>query len=462
MQYTYVSGHQGQSKRLIIIFSGWGMDPRPFEGLRRPGYDIVILWDYRSLDFPRDIIAGYDEICVIAWSMGVGVASRIIPKLGDAVTLTVAVNGTLLPVDDTRGIPEAIFNGTLNGLNSRALLKFSMRMCGGAHAYESFRERMPDRCLEDLGEELAALGKLAAELKDTPCPLRKWDHAVVSLKDGIFPPANQQAAWKGCARSISAIGAPHLPDFQALIDHFVMNKDVVERRFERSSGRYEENALIQAEIVRELVETIRKAFPDIANPRILEIGSGTGLLSNPLLSMANEHEGSLELWDLVDMAPIHGIPFRSCDAESEIRNVEPESYAMIASSSTIQWLNSPSTFLHHCMKALKPGGLLAVSTFAMGNLEEVAQATGCFLPLMSEHSWQHTATELGDVVAIYSKRKFMNFNDPIEVFRHLKDTGVNALDAKESLIKSIDRYPREANGRCRLTYLPIFIVVRKR
>ena len=41
----------------------------------------------------------------------------------------VALNGTVTPVDDLKGIPQQVFEGTLEGLNEVALEKFIRRMC---------------------------------------------------------------------------------------------------------------------------------------------------------------------------------------------------------------------------------------------------------------------------------------------------------------------------------------------
>lgn len=37
--------HRHPSERLILLFAGWGMDPHPFENIRRDGYDLAVVWD---------------------------------------------------------------------------------------------------------------------------------------------------------------------------------------------------------------------------------------------------------------------------------------------------------------------------------------------------------------------------------------------------------------------------------
>ena len=65
MKHEFI--HRDDNPRLLLIFAGWGMDANPFRHISRPGYDVLIIWDYRDLSFDWSIVAGYDEIALIAW-----------------------------------------------------------------------------------------------------------------------------------------------------------------------------------------------------------------------------------------------------------------------------------------------------------------------------------------------------------------------------------------------------------
>ncbi|MDE6050437.1 MAG: DUF452 family protein, partial [Paramuribaculum sp.] len=121
--------HSTQSDRLILLFAGWGMDARPLRKLTHRDYDIAVAFDYRNLTSDNlGLLDNYREICVIAWSFGVPAAHAFLAGRPDLpVTARIAVNGTLQPVDDLRGIPRAIFEGTLNGLSAATLTKFQRR-----------------------------------------------------------------------------------------------------------------------------------------------------------------------------------------------------------------------------------------------------------------------------------------------------------------------------------------------
>ena len=66
----------------------------------------------------------------------------------------VALNGTVTPVDDLKGIPQQVFEGTLEGLNEGTLEKFIRRMCLKKENLETFLSKRPQRAVEELQEEL--------------------------------------------------------------------------------------------------------------------------------------------------------------------------------------------------------------------------------------------------------------------------------------------------------------------
>lgn len=154
----------------------------------------MICYDYRSTEFDFSLVSGYESVRLVAWSMGVWAASQVFAASPGFIGRSVAVNGTVYPVDGEKGILPDIFYGTLNGLNEQTLGRFYRRMCGDIAGLEAFRAKAPCRPLEELREELEAVGKLAASL---PVSLFRWDQAIVGRRDKIFLPHNQLRAWAG-------------------------------------------------------------------------------------------------------------------------------------------------------------------------------------------------------------------------------------------------------------------------
>ena len=113
--------------RALLMFCGWGTDASVATMLNFSGYDTIAIWDYRTVsDFDTSLLLRYDEIVVAAWSFGVAAAARFLadnPAL--SVTRRVAINGTLHPVSDTLGIPEAISAAHSTDSQSARFLSFT-------------------------------------------------------------------------------------------------------------------------------------------------------------------------------------------------------------------------------------------------------------------------------------------------------------------------------------------------
>jgi hypothetical protein len=200
-----ITGQRHASPELLLFFAGWGMDEHPFLEYLPDDRDCMICYDYRSLSFDASLVAPYRRIRVVAWSMGVWAASRILSGRGLPVSESIAVNGTLRPVDDGRGIAPALFRKTLERLDETALQKFRRRMCGSKEAWEHFMQHAPQRTPEDLREELDRIGRFSS----APAPAFEWDAVYIGLQDKIFLPASQQRAWEG--KNITEVECAHYP-----------------------------------------------------------------------------------------------------------------------------------------------------------------------------------------------------------------------------------------------------------
>lgn len=178
----------------LLFFAGWGMDEYPFMEYHPASHDFFICYDYHSLDFDESIFKSYTNIHVVAWSMGVWAASQVLKDIQLPITESIAVNGTPFPVHDTKGIPHSIFEGTLNGLNELTLRKFRRRMCGSQDSFNRFLEKVPQRDIEDLKEELKIIGEKVRLSNDA---LSRWDKVYIGTSDKIFVTDNQLNAWQG-------------------------------------------------------------------------------------------------------------------------------------------------------------------------------------------------------------------------------------------------------------------------
>lgn len=234
--------HEG-NPQLLLFFAGWGADETPFKAYRPAGSDFMICYDYRDLSFDADMLKAYEQVNVVGWSMGVWAASQTLGRLiadgknsvtdidaknsiadtdgknnianADAaaghlrlsIGKSIAINGTPFPIDEERGIPPAIYRGTLEGLTDASLHKFLRRMCADSKAFREFLAVTPRRPLEELREELAAIETAYTTGKAYPFG---WDVSIVAAEDRIIPPGNQQTAWTRDEISMPFLSDKHL------------------------------------------------------------------------------------------------------------------------------------------------------------------------------------------------------------------------------------------------------------
>ncbi len=197
---------QNNSETLLLFFAGWGMDATPFENTFKGDNDVCICYDYTTLDFDYSILAPYQNIKVIAWSLGVWVANYILSDKNLSLESATAINGTCEAIDDQKGIPVDIYMGTLNGLNDRSLEKFNLRMCGKASLKKLFDSVRPKRSLNSLKDELQAL---YYHITSKPLTVSIYSKAIIGQNDRIFPAQNQKLAWSGLDKEIT--DDAHLP-----------------------------------------------------------------------------------------------------------------------------------------------------------------------------------------------------------------------------------------------------------
>lgn len=444
--------NKNNNPRVLLIFAGWGMDDIPFRHLHHEGYDIAVIYDYTTENFDCEPLKSYREVVVIAWSMGVFEASRLLPVMSLPLTLTVAVNGTMKPVDDSCGIPVDVFNATLNALSPSSLIKFNRRMCGSSIALQSLNAHAPQRTLDSLKEELKIIGSRA--LNFTPF---KWDVAIISSGDMIFPAANQRRAWEGSA--CIEVDGPHLPDFQSIANRFLIDKNKVAKRFGASRTCYDSEALNQHAVARRLVNLLVKSPIPLSANSIIEIGAGSGTLTHLYTPLFRFNR--LELWDIapghIDNIPPGALTVTD-DAEARLRTLTDNSIDILLSASTLQWFNSPLRAITEIYRILKPGATAALAIYVAGTFRSVAAETGATLNYV-EPSRLIDALPRDRVKIHHSivEENVETFDSTRQLFEHLRSTGVNALNSSFKIPLS----KLKSNSLTRLEYTTLYLIFSK-
>lgn len=199
--------HHAGNTELLLFFHGWSMDEHAVAPLASGGLDVLLLWDYTTLDTAfLSETAGYRKIHLAAWSLGVFAAAKLLAGRDIEFAGATAFNGTLRPVDAAFGIAPEIFRGTAEQWGGeRARSRFFQRVAGGRSELESLP--LPRRSAESQQAELFALERSAAEGVPENC----FRLAVVGERDRIFPPEAQKAFWKSVHTPVLPLDLPHYP-----------------------------------------------------------------------------------------------------------------------------------------------------------------------------------------------------------------------------------------------------------
>ena len=111
---------------LIVVALGWASEPRLVQNIPTEGYDVLVLYDYRTLEpLAAADTASYGQITLLAWSFGVWVAEQVCRDI--PFRRAVALNGTPLPVDARYGIPPQAMAVTRQGIRRTGTDLFDRR-----------------------------------------------------------------------------------------------------------------------------------------------------------------------------------------------------------------------------------------------------------------------------------------------------------------------------------------------
>lgn len=180
MRYKWLNFNHND--KVIVFFNGWGMDENIVSHLNFGNYDVVMFYDYNTLetDFSFKKLNGYNDRYLVAWSMGVMIAT-LFP---DIYMQKTAINGTLKPINNEYGIPARIYNLTIKGFSPSGANKFISNMYSSDDVLPTI-----NRDFNNQKDELTALKNYTANLD------YQFTKIIISNNDKIIPTKNQCAFW---------------------------------------------------------------------------------------------------------------------------------------------------------------------------------------------------------------------------------------------------------------------------
>lgn len=165
----------------------------------------------------------------------------------------------------------------------------------------------------------------------------------------------------------------------------MINKNIKKKNFDRAASTYDEYAVLQNEIINNLIERLELLK---INPKIgLELGCGTGHAGKLLQKKFNKL--SLINYDISEVMIEFAKKKHSSNIMSFLSNkrnfyicgdidflpFEKESFDFIWTSSALQWSSNLESSITQIQSLLKPGGLFIFSTFGPGTLKELGAIT---------------------------------------------------------------------------------------
>ena len=240
-----------------------------------------------------------------------------------------------------------------------------------------------------------------------------------------------------------------------------MNKDLIKKRFSRKLKSYNDNARIQ----KQMAENLIKLLDSFNFSSVLEIGCGTGLLTN----IVNE-KFKYKNYTAIDIVPEcksyielinPNIQFISSDVETYIEN--SQTFDLIISNASLQWVENLPEFIEKLVLKLNPNGILLFSTFGKENFREIYFVLGKTLTYFSKNELEELLEKY--LLQIEEEVRVMAFKTPKDVLKHIQNTGVNAISTEVWTKKDLINFEEEYNSFCAnhptLTYNPIYVKIQK-
>lgn len=429
---TYSEG----SSRLILIFAGWGTDELLFSHVRFPGYDTIVVWDYRSFHIDWSIVERYDEICLIAWSLGVYVASQSVQAIEPRITARIAVSGTTSPFDRMRGIPEEFFYALLDSRDPAVADKFFRSMSTDA----CFVKCRPTLISAQLFDELQSIAD--RQILNVPSTMR-WDVAVVGRRDNFFPWPAQRRAWQMCSTPIVMVDSDHYIDILSIVNNMIAVK----------GARFDIHEAVNADCAERLYALLRqnKIASEIgrAQNRVAILGTARSRIIRNVAALISDAELLLIGEDLdagcVNL-PDKKHTLKKSDPETALAKIESESIDHLFAA--YEPINSVDRHLNNIGRVLSHGGYACLVVPVDGNLREINDIRKIKPRLLTADQWLQKTECHFETVCYEAYNRDIDYEDSEPIARRFEIE-------PSRLVTRLD-------GRYHLTYKMLIMILQKK
>lgn len=240
-----------------------------------------------------------------------------------------------------------------------------------------------------------------------------------------------------------------------------LNPKLIKNKFKKSMDKYDENAVVQ----KLMAEKLAANLPEKSYRKILELGCGTGILTRNLVSKITYTKYFAN--DIVEKSKFYIdkiVPDNIFICGNAQKIKLPSKVDLIISNAMFQWFSNLDKVLEYYGTLLNQGGTIAFSTFSPNNFLEIREITGLALDYKTTDEIRSILEKFFEVVYLETFEYKLNFNNPLEILAHMKNTGVNSLTGKQWGITDVkifcDEYKKKFPD-LSLTYSPIIAICKK-
>lgn len=154
----------------------------------------------------------------------------------------------------------------------------------------------------------------------------------------------------------------------------MINKTLLQKRFNGAAVSYDQYANVQKKMAYSLLSILKERYSETASIRILELGCGTGYVTEQLSNVfPKAHITAVDFAEsMIEVAKtrhnVKNVMFR-CEDIEQLRL--EESYDVIISNATFQWLNNVKQVIRNLFHHLSIDGILLFSTFGQETFQEL-------------------------------------------------------------------------------------------
>lgn len=217
----------------------------------------------------------------------------------------------------------------------------------------------------------------------------------------------------------------------------MLNKKIISENFSRAASSYESVALVQKYAARKLCELV--AVEIKPHSRALDLGSGTSFIAQHLPENVQIFETDLSF----EMLQQNNLATHKIQCDFENLPFKNNSFDILLSSFSLQWLNDFEKTFAHFSQILKPNGILAFALPTFESLNEIrtaSVASKCYFnfndlpktPKLKLALKKYGFTEKNFATEIFKSE----FENGTQALKSIKHTGANYSKKNNLVTKS--------------------------